>query len=183
MSLVIASRYAQALVDLVLAPEAKVTPEQAVQQLRTFEEVWLASPELRTSLLSPAVPAANKRAVANRIAGKLGFLREIRNFLFVAIDRRRINLLPAIRQSFETQLDERMGVLKADVRSPLELTPAQREALQSELSQMTGKKVRCEYALDGALLGGVVVRIGSTIYDGSVRGQLDHLRRDLVARA
>jgi len=139
-----------------------------------------ASSDLPAVLLSPAVPPARKRAVVSRLAAQLGVSTLVQNFLFVVIDRRRIAMLKDIRQAFETLLDERVGVVRADVSSARELASAQREKIRQQLARATGKQVRCEFAVDGDLVGGVVVRVGSTIYDGSVRGQLEALRQRLV---
>jgi F-type H+-transporting ATPase subunit delta len=88
-------------------------------------------------------------------------------------------LLPAILADFELIVDERLGFARAEVSSPTELTEAQRGAINSELERLTGKRLRMRFAVDPALIGGVVARIGSTVYDGSVRGQLQTLGRRL----
>jgi F-type H+-transporting ATPase subunit delta len=183
MSPVVASRYARALADVVLRPGSGIEPATAAGQLRAFEEVLAASAELRNALLSPAVAPVRKRAVVSRLGGALGLTRVVENFLFVIIDHRRIALLAQIRQALEGLLDERLGVVRAEVASACRLTEPQRAALAAELTQLTGKRVRCEFSTDEALVGGVKTRIGSTIYDGSVRGQLDSLRRRMVEQA
>jgi len=180
MSLAIANRYARALVDVVLDPSMGVDPQKAAEQLRAMEELVADSPELRSVLLSPAVPPARKRAVVTRLAEPLSVSRVVRNFILVAIDRRRISLLGEIRRAFESLLDERLGIVRAAISSARELTAPQRDKLGEELSRMTGKKVRGEFTLDEALLGGAVVRVGSRILDGSVRGRLETLRQRLV---
>jgi F-type H+-transporting ATPase subunit delta len=181
MALAVASRYARALVDLVLRPGAGLEPHAAIDQIRGIETAIRSSAELRNVLLSPAVAPARKRAVIARLAASLGIAPLVRNFLFVVIDHRRTDLLDEIREAFETLVDERLGVVRADVTSARTLSPGQQRELQEQLSRLTGKQVRMEYAVDPNLLGGVSARIGSTIYDGSVRGQLDGLRRRLVS--
>ena len=121
-------------------------------------------------------------AVIGRFAGELGLSKLARNFLFVLVDRRRINLLHDIRAAFEAEIDERSGVVRAQVTSAAPLAGAERTQVQNKLSQMTGKQVRADFSVDEHLIGGVVAKIGSTIYDGSVRGQLDELRARLVSR-
>jgi F-type H+-transporting ATPase subunit delta len=125
------------------------------------------------------VPGSRKRAVVGRIAGLLKLSPIARNFLFVLIDHRRIALLGAILHSFELIVDERLGFARAEVSSPRELTETQRGAINAQLERLTGKRVRMRFAVDPALIGGVVARIGSTVYDGSVRGQLQTLGRRL----
>jgi F-type H+-transporting ATPase subunit delta len=116
-----------------------------------------------------------------RLADALGLSRIARNFLFVLIDRRRIAALESVLHTFEIIVDERLGFARADVASPNELDEAQRTALSAQLERMTGKHIRMRFAVDPSLIGGVVARIGSTVYDGSVRGRLDTLGRRLAA--
>ncbi len=181
MPLAVATRYAKALVEVVVKPDSGLDTQQAVAQLRSFEAAVRESAELRTVLLSPAVQASRKRAVVSRLARDLGISRVIRNFLFVVIDHRRIAVLGEIREAFEQALDERTGVVRADVASARELNVAQRDELADVLGRLTGKRVRMEFAVDTGLLGGVKARIGSTVYDGSVRGRMKELHRRLVS--
>ena len=180
MALAIANRYARALADVVLDASSGLEPREAVRQLFEFEFLLAQAPELRTILLNPAVPPARKRAVISRLAEPLGASPLIRNFLCVVIDRRRIGVLSEIRQAFEDLLDERLGIVRADVTSPRQLSEEQRSRLREELAKLTGKQVRCEFEVEDNLLGGAVVQMGSTIYDGSLRGQLETLRQRLV---
>jgi F-type H+-transporting ATPase subunit delta len=152
-----------------------------VAQLRSFESALRSSPALANALATPAVPASRKRAVVGRIAGVLELSRIARNFLFVLVDHRRIASLSEIIHSFELVVDERLGFARAEVSAASELAEGQRTALRTELERLTGKRIRARFAVDGALIGGVVARIGSTVYDGSVRGQLDSLERRLSA--
>ena len=179
----VAARYAHALADVVTAGSSPLRAEDAVAQLRAFEATLRSSPELSNALATPAVPAARKRAVIGRIAGLLNLSRIARNFLFVLVDHRRMASLPEIIHSFELVVDERLGFARAEVAAAGELTEAQRTAVLTQLERLTGKRIRARYAVDGALIGGVTVRIGSTVYDGSVRGQLDSLEHRLSAES
>jgi F-type H+-transporting ATPase subunit delta len=179
MSLVAANRYAKALAELATDPKTGMSAEAMVEQMNSMEQALIESPELRGSLLSPAVQASQKRAVVGRLAGPLGLSPLMRNFMFVLIDHRRIPLLSEIRRSFTEQIDERLGIARAEVSSAAPLSAAQREALETQLKVKTGLQVRCAYREEAALVGGASVQVGSTIYDGSVRGQLDALRRRL----
>ncbi len=180
MARAVASRYARALADLVLDPAKGLAPQTATGDLAAFEQVVSASPELRSVLLSPAVTPSRKRAVVTRLAGQLGVSRLVKNFLYVLIDHRRTGMLPEVREAFQALIDERTGTVEADVTTARPLAAEQREAVSARLGRVTGKQVRCKFSLDEDLIGGVVTRIGSTIYDGSVRGQLDALRRRLT---
>jgi F-type H+-transporting ATPase subunit delta len=175
----IASRYANALADIVTVGAGGLTAETALAELRAFAAAMGSSPELVNALVSPAVPPARKRAVVGRIADQLQLSRITRNFLFVLIDKRRIASLDDIIQSFETVSDERLGFARADVTSALPLGEPQQHVLSAQLERISGKRIRARYSVDGSLIGGVVARIGSTVYDGSVRGQLGILGRRL----
>ena len=177
----VASRYANALADVVTASGSALDPRAAVAELRTFESALQGSPELHTALVTPAIPGSRKKAVVARIADNLRLSRVTRNFLFILVDHRRIASLSSIIQSFELVIDERLGFARADISSARELTEPQRAALNARLEQLTGKRIRPHFAVDSSLIGGVVARIGSTIYDGSVRGQLQSLERRLTA--
>jgi F-type H+-transporting ATPase subunit delta len=180
MALAAASRYARALADLVLAPARALDPETVAGELVTFEQALAGSVGLHSVLLSPAVPPARKRAVVARLAGEAGLSRLVTNFLYVLIDHRRTAMLSEIRQAFRSIIDERMGAAEAQVAAARELTGDQRREVALRLGRLTGKKVRCQFAVDDSLIGGMLARIGSTVYDGSVRGQLEALRRRLT---
>jgi F-type H+-transporting ATPase subunit delta len=181
MASALETRYAKALADVVLKPGSQLTPADAVKQIRAFEEAYASSPDLGLALASPAVPGGKKRAVLAQLAGILGLSKLIVNFLYVVSDHRRVGEIGRIRQAFETVVDERTGVVRADITSAQEMNPGQRQALEGELKKLTGKQVRAEYAVNPELIGGAVARTGSTIYDGSVKGQLEALRRMLTA--
>jgi F-type H+-transporting ATPase subunit delta len=179
----IAARYAEALADVVTAADSAVRPQDALAQLQSFDAALRASAELQNALTSPAVPASRKKAALARIGETLGLSRIVRNFLFVLIDHRRIAGLAEITQLFEKTLDERLGFARAEVVAARELSEAQRAALTSELERLAGKRIRLRTSVDPALIGGVVARIGSTVYDGSVRGRLHALQRRLTAES
>jgi len=179
MSLAAATRYARALADVVLAPGSSVDATPALQQLHAFNGLLAESSDLRNILLSPTVPPSRKRAVVSEFGRMLDLSKTVQNFLFVVIDHRRVNLLGAISKAFEDAVDERLGRVRADVRTAMPLDGGQREAVAARLRQITGKDVRCQFEVEESLLGGLSARIGSKIYDGSVRGRLDVLRQRL----
>ncbi|MGA2038491.1 MAG: ATP synthase F1 subunit delta [Bryobacteraceae bacterium] len=177
-----ASRYSNALADVVTAAGSALAPQDALGELRSFEGA-LESAELRNALITPAVPPARKRAVIGRVADILGLSRITRNFLFVLIDHRRIGEFSTVADAFERILDERLGFARAQVASARELNEEQRAALTAALERASDKRLRAQFAVDASLIGGVVARIGSTVYDGSVRGQLRTLQRRLSAES
>ena len=171
-------QYANALADVALAEGAATAAEQ---QLGDFVATYAASAELRNVLSSPAVSKEEKRGVAEQIAARLGASKIVRNFLFVVIDHQRTHLLPEILLSFQTVLRDRQGVAEAEVFSAMTLSDAQKKEITRTLEQATGKKIEAKFSLDASLLGGALVRVGDTIYDGSLRNRLDGLRQRLTA--
>ena len=176
----VATRYANALADVVSPADSPLRPEAALNELRSFQATLQSSPELQNALTTPAVPGPRKRAVVAKIAEMLKISPIVRNFLYVLIDRRRIGSLNEILHDFELTIDERLGFARAEVSSAGELTERQRAALNTKLEQLTGKKIRMHFSIDESLIGGAVARIGSTVYDGSVRGQLHSMERRLT---
>ncbi len=180
ISQAIVNRYASALVDVVTGPKG-MEPAQASQQLRAFDGLLASSADLRNVLASPAVAPARKRAVVRDLADRLGAARMVRNFLLVLNDHRRLAALAQVIDSFEIQLDERLGFVRAELRTARDLDERQKAALEAGLSRFTGKKVRARFVVQADLIGGVVAHIGSTLYDGSIRGQLNSLARRMAA--
>ncbi len=128
---------------------------------------------------------SRKRAVVKRIFETtfdpiLRPGKQVQNFIFVVIDHRRVADFSSIVSAFEALLDERLGFVRADVLTAAPLGPAQQAGLESEISRVAGKKAKLKFSIDPALIAGAVARIGSTVYDGSVRGQLDRLRLKLA---
>ena len=121
----------------------------------------------------------DKAAVA-QFAGQLGFSATLKNFMYVLIDHRRTAMLGEILASLESQLDGRRGIVRASVQSTWPLDEAQRREIEAALGRTTGKQVSGVYEVDDALIGGLVARVGSVVYDGSVRGQLQAMRDRLV---
>jgi F-type H+-transporting ATPase subunit delta len=171
-------QYANALADIALAQEAA---ETTAKQLNAFGEAYAESAELRTFLASPAVTVEAKHAVLEKITGRLRASKIIRNFLFVIADHRRTHLIPEIVAALQQILRQRQGVAEAEISSAVELSAAQKKELAATLARLTGKKIETKYSLDPALLGGAVVRIGDTIYDGSLRSQLNEMLSRLAA--
>lgn len=172
-----ALQYANTLADIALEQGAA---DAAAKQLTDFAAVYAASAELRNFLASPAVAREAKHGVVEKIAARLGASKIIRNFLLVVVNNRRTMILPDIVERFQEVIRQRTGVAEAEVRSAVELNAAQKSALAQMLARLTGKRVETTYALDPALLGGAIVRIGDTVYDGSLRHRLDEMRAKLT---
>jgi len=179
-STAVVTRYASALVDVVMSSTAGIDPVVAVQQLRAFNDAISQSADLRIVIASPAVSVARKRLVIRRIGEALGLQRIILNFLLVLTDHRRAAALSDVIDSFDILLDERLGFTRAEVTSAYELTQEQRERLSAELASLAGTPVRMRFAVDPDLIGGVTARLASRVYDGSVRGRLAAMRQRLA---
>ena len=171
-------QYATAMADIALEQGAA---DPVKKQLDDFGAAYAESAELRNVLANPAVERTAKHGVIEKLATRLGASRIVRNFLFVVVDNQRTHLLPEILQSFEEVIRQRQGAAEAEVTSATELTAPQKTQLQQTLERLTGRKIQAKYSLDPALLGGAVVRIGDTIYDGSVRNRLNQMRARLAA--
>jgi len=183
MASIFASRYARALVDVLLEPGSQLKPEQAVAQLRAASQMLSQSAELRIAMLTPAISASRKRAVMGKLLDEQGASAIIKNFVYVVIDHRRIGHFSQIVEAFEIVLDERLGFARAEIVSSAPLDASRSATLESELSQLTGKRMRMRFAVNPDLLGGATARIGSTLYDGSLSGQLQQLRRELTEQS
>ncbi len=170
----VASTYARAFTDVVF--EEHLDAARVTAGLRSIATLFEESVDLRRVWENPAVPAEQKRSLLDAIVQREGIDRPVRNLIAVLIDHRRLPFLPRIVQQFAKELDARMGFAEAEISSARELGDAERRALEAQIEKTTGKKVRAHYGLDASLLGGAVVRVGSTIYDGSVKGQLEKIK-------
>ncbi|HZQ93760.1 MAG TPA: ATP synthase F1 subunit delta [Candidatus Sulfotelmatobacter sp.] len=170
----VASTYARAFADVVFG--ARMDATRAIGGLRQIAALVEQSTELRRVWENPAVPADQKRKLLDVIVQRDGIDRPVRNLIAVLIDQRRLPFLPRIVEQLEKELDSRMGFAEAQISSARELSDAEKRTLEAQIAKVTGKKVRAQYGMDPSLLGGAVVRIGSTIYDGSVKGQLERMK-------
>jgi len=179
-------RYARALVDVLIPPGASGPvhdPQDITAQLKEFEQVLEQSAELKILFGTPAIAAAKKRAVLAGIAPMIPLGATAHNFLAVVLQNERIALLGDIVEAFNQLVNERMGLVVAEISSAHPLGDAEKQQLDQALRARTGKQVQMSFTLDPTLIGGVLAQVGSTIYDGSVRGQLERLRAELAAQA
>jgi F-type H+-transporting ATPase subunit delta len=171
-------QYANALADVALEEKTVAATEK---QLAAFGELFAESAELRNFLASPAVSREAKHGVIEKLMARLRGSKILRNFLFVAIDKRRTHILPEIIAAFQEVVRQREGIAEAQVSSAVELSATQKAELAKTLERRTGKRIEAKYAVEPELLGGAVVRVGDTVYDGSVRSRLNELRARLAA--
>jgi F-type H+-transporting ATPase subunit delta len=144
-------------------------------------EIVNGSRELRNVLQNPAVNREQKLKLLDSIIKHIGATKMLRNFLAVLIDHRRIAKIGDLLEQFKRELDRRLGIADAKVSSVRELTSAEKKSLEQQLAEITAMTVRATYSQDPSLLGGVIVRVGSTIYDGSVHGRLQRMRQELAS--
>ena len=170
----VAATYARAFADVVF--DSRLDAGRAVGGLRRITGLFTGSVELRRVWENPAVPAEQKRKLLDAIVKQEGIDKPVRNLVAVLIDRRRLSFLSRIVEQLEKELNARLGFAEAQISSARELGDAEKRTLEAQIAKTTGKKVRASYGLDPSLLGGAVVRIGSTIYDGSVKGQLEKIK-------
>jgi F-type H+-transporting ATPase subunit delta len=174
----VANTYARALADAVTNTRGDAA--RTLQEAQSLTQLVATTKLLRDVWGTPSIPAVEKRAVLDAIVQREGISRTVRNFVAVLIDHRRIGSLAPIVKQFEVEMNQRLGFTDAEIRTARELSEQERSAMERQVETLTGKKVRAKYLRDQSVLGGVVVRIGSTIYDGSVKGRLEKLREQLT---
>jgi F-type H+-transporting ATPase subunit delta len=175
---IFAPHYARAFAQVVVAKKLDVAAAQ--QQLRDFAGTLAGSPELHEVLLNPSIPEEQKLRVLDAIAGRIGMFREVRNFVAVIMDHHRLGSLDEILAEYDLMADENSGIAEAEITSARALNDQDRATLEEQVAKLAGGRVRASYKEDAALLGGAVVKIGSTVYDGSVRAQLQQLKERLI---
>jgi len=176
----LAGRYARAFAEVVA--QRQMDADKTVQELTQVAELVGASHELRNVFLNPAVDHKQKISLLDAIIKRIGGAQALRNFVAVLIDHKRIGQIGEIAEQFKRELDQRMGIAEARISSARELTAAEKKSLEQRLAEVTGKTIRATYQEDAGLLGGALVRVGSTIYDGSVRGRLQKIREEISGK-
>lgn len=172
----VARRYAAALADVALEQKKA---EDVKTGLASFVDALDESADLRNFLESPGIDAEAKRRAIEAIAERMGLNPVVRNFVYVIVDHRRTEMLHEIDVAFCDEVNARLGIADAQITSARELSDTERKEITAALERRTGKKIEANFREDKTLLGGAVVRVGSTIYDGSVREQLERMRQQL----
>lgn len=172
------SHYARAFADVVAS--AKLDTAAIDGQIGDFLAAWDESAELRELFENPAVAATQKIAVLDKLNAKLGLQKELRNLIAVLIHNDRIAQVKEVAEAYRQELQERQGIRHAEIVTARELSAQEQGTLVAGVGKLAGAQVQATFKLDESILGGTVVRIGSTVYDGSVRGRLERLREALV---
>ena len=172
----LARRYAKAIVQI---GDASKNLDKLGADLRAIAVAMKTSPELVDVLSNPAVRRADRRKVLDSLGSRIGVLPTTKNVVNLLLDHERLGTLPAISREVDAMIEAKAGKITAEVTSAVELTAAQLKDITKTLEKLSGKKVVIEKKKDPALLGGVVAKLGDTVYDGSVRTQLRALRDEL----
>ena len=170
-------RYARAFADVMVGKQLERS--RTTEELAVFAGLVKNSRELRTIWRNPSVEGSQKREVLDWIVARVGASPMVRNFVAVLIDRHRIAQLPEVIEQLELELNKRMGLVEAEVTTARPLSDAEKRGLEARMERLTGKRVAAHYSTDASVLGGAVVRSGSTVYDGSLRRQLENLKEQL----
>jgi F-type H+-transporting ATPase subunit delta len=173
------SQYARAFADVVL--QARLDAAGIDRQFNDFLSAWDSSAPLREVFENPAIPDAQKLAILDKMNVTLGMVKELRNFVAVITKNGRVASVHEIAQAWRTELQERQGIRQAEIVTARELNEKERDSLLAGVGQIADAKIQATFKLDPSILGGTVVRIGSTVYDGSVKGRLERLREQLIA--
>ena len=173
----VARRYASALADVVLE---RGEAREVQNELRMWEDTMRDHANLREIFANPTIPLEKKRGVLNKLIEASRPRSTTVNFLKVLLQNQRLTDLDMINQRFAQVLDERAGVVGATVTTARPVPQDAQRRLEAKLLDLTGKKVRIDFATDPEMIGGMVTRIGSTVYDGSVRNQLEQIKEKMA---
>jgi F-type H+-transporting ATPase subunit delta len=171
-------RYARALEQVVTG--MKLDPAAVLGQLNDFAGTFEGSAQLREVLMDPSITKEQKLKVLDAIAGRIGMLPQVRNFVAVITDHQRLHELREIVTDYAALADEHAGLTDAEITSARPLHETDRAELEQQVGKLAGSRIRATYREDRSLLGGAIVKVGSTVYDGSIRGQLQQLKQKLV---
>jgi F-type H+-transporting ATPase subunit delta len=174
-----AGRYARARFDVAIKERADV--ERVQSDLQQFVDLFAQHPSLAHTLGNPAIPASKKKAVAQALIERAGGLSPmVAKLMLLLAERDRLALLPDLARIYGERVMDHLNVIRAEVTTAVELAPDRLLALEHGLQQATGRKVVLESKVDPSIIGGVITRLGSTVYDGSVTTQLQKLKQSLV---
>lgn len=173
-----AARYARALFDVALQ---ETIVERAETDLARFNDLLTAYPELRTALTHPAVPSTRKRNLTQELTGRLALAGPVAKVLAMLAERDRLTLLPDLLALYRERLLDHQQVVRAEVTTAEALDAAREAQLRERLARATGRQVLLTTRVDPAILGGMVTRIGSVVYDGSIAAQLAKMRERLAS--
>ncbi|HZQ17986.1 MAG TPA: ATP synthase F1 subunit delta [Terriglobales bacterium] len=175
----VTSTYARAFADVVLVN--RLDPGKILAETQQIAGLVRGNKELRDVWENPSIPGDQKRAVLDAIVKRAGISQPVRNFVAVVMDKGRMKFFAEIVEQFREDLNQQLGIADAEITTARNLSAEERTELERDLARVTGKKIKARYDENRAILGGVIARVGSTVFDGSVKGQLERIRRQLVS--
>ena len=173
----VARRYASALADVAIKSG---DPEGIKAELGDWNTMIFSNSDLSAAFANPSIAHAHKEKVLEQLISKTAPSTTTANFLRVLLRNSRLIELPAINDKLAVVLEERSGIVSGSVISARELSEDEKQGFANQLNSTTGKNVKLSFKVDEDLLGGAVTRVGSTVFDGSVRTQLDNLREKMI---
>ena len=174
-----ASRYARALFDVLLKERGDL--EKAETDLGAFAALLTQHPMLGTTLRNPAIPVSKKKAVVQAILERAGSVSPVvSKMILLLAERDRLMLLPGLLRTYRDRLMEHQQVIRGDVTTAMPIEADKLRALEQGFAKATGRRVILEAKVDPSIIGGVVTRLGSTVYDGSVTTQLQKMKQSLI---
>jgi F-type H+-transporting ATPase subunit delta len=173
----VARRYAVALADVVTS---RGEAQEVREELAAWDDLMRSNAQLLEVFRHPTIPYEQKRSVLDELIRRARPRPTTANFLRVLLQNHRLAELSEVSTQFAQELDRRAGVVNAQVTTARPLPADAQESLRARLGELTGNRVRLQFEVDDELIGGVVTRIGSTLYDGSVRGQLQQIRQRMA---
>ncbi len=177
----VVNTYAHAFADVVMTNH--LDPAKTLDEVRQISGLVNESKVLREVWENPSISSEQKRGVLDAIVQRGSMSRPVRNFVAVLIDKGRIKFLSEIVLQFAQELNQQLGFAEAEIITARELGTDERNALEADLARITGKRIRARYEQNREILGGAIARVGSTVYDGSVQGQLERLRQLLAVNS
>lgn len=159
----------------------RLDPGKTLAETQQIANLVRENKELRHVWENPSIPADQKRAVLDGIVKRAGISHPVRNFVAVVMDKGRMKFFGEIVEQFREDLNQQLGIADAEITTARNLSTEERAELERDLARATGKKIKARYDENRAILGGVIARVGSTVFDGSVKGQLERIRRQLVS--
>ena len=173
-----ATRYARALLDVAVREKADV--DQIERELASFVDLFAQYPALERVFLNPVVPAPRKRAAKEALTARVGVLPILAKLLGLLAERDRLVLVPGLLAAYRDRLLDYRNVVRAEVTTSSPLTPERAKSIEASLARLTGRTVALSTKVDPTIIGGVVARIGSTVYDASVTRHLERMKEKLA---
>jgi F-type H+-transporting ATPase subunit delta len=173
----IAGRFARALFEVAVK---EADPRAIEEQLAGFVDLLATSAVLRRALTNPIIPVDRKRNAVTAIGARLGWSPVLAKLIDMLVERDAVEVLPDVLDRYRKRLMDHLGIVRADVATAVPLPDERVEAIRHALASATGKQVTVVTRVDPALIGGVVAKVGSTVYDGSITRQLERIREKMV---